>query len=94
MKCPYRLFSIEIPILHLDSGRSCNSHQSDEQFEQVIQILEDMLRGCIIEFRGSWEEHFLLAEFAYNDIFQSSTQMAILRPYMVVNAEHLCVGPN
>ena len=27
--------------------------QTDGQSERVIQILEDMLRGCIIDFRGS-----------------------------------------
>lgn len=49
--------------------------QSDGQFKMVIQILEDMLRGCAINFRGSWEEHLLLAEFTYNNSFQSSIQM-------------------
>ena len=46
--------------------------QSDGQLERVIQILEDMLRGCAIEFRGSWEDHLPLAEFAYNNSYQAS----------------------
>ncbi|KAG8486790.1 hypothetical protein CXB51_020298 [Gossypium anomalum] len=50
--------------------------QSDGQSERVIQILEDMLRGCVIEFRGSWEEYLPLAEFAYNNSYQASIQMA------------------
>ncbi|KAA3477082.1 DNA/RNA polymerases superfamily protein [Gossypium australe] len=50
--------------------------QSDGQSETVIQILEDMLRGCVIDFRGSWEEYLPLAEFAYNNSYQSSIQMA------------------
>ncbi|KAA3470922.1 reverse transcriptase [Gossypium australe] len=50
--------------------------QSDGQSERVIQILEDMLRGCVIDFRGSWEEFLSLAEFAYNNSYQSSIQMA------------------
>ncbi|KAA3483292.1 integrase [Gossypium australe] len=29
---------------------------SDDQFEQVIQILKDMLRYSVIEFEGSWEK--------------------------------------
>ncbi|KAA3470424.1 DNA/RNA polymerases superfamily protein [Gossypium australe] len=49
---------------------------SDGQSERVIQILEDMLRGCVIDFQGSWEEHLLLVEFAYNNSFQSSIQTA------------------
>ncbi|XP_073153948.1 uncharacterized protein [Henckelia pumila] len=30
--------------------------QRDGQSEQVIQIFEDMLRACLIDFRGSWDE--------------------------------------
>ncbi|KAA3484387.1 DNA/RNA polymerases superfamily protein [Gossypium australe] len=50
--------------------------QTDGQSERVIQILEDMLRGCVIDFRGSWEEFLPLAEFGYNNSYQSSIQMA------------------
>ena len=50
----------------LDSSTAFHP-QSDGQSERVIQILEDMLRGCAIEFRGSWEDHLPLAEFAYNN---------------------------
>ncbi|KAA3480908.1 DNA/RNA polymerases superfamily protein [Gossypium australe] len=50
--------------------------QSDRKFEQVIQILEDMLGNCVIDLRGSWEDHLPLAEFAYNNSYLSSTQMA------------------
>ncbi|XP_052887998.1 uncharacterized protein LOC128296605 [Gossypium arboreum] len=39
-------------------------------------ILEDMLRNCVIDFRGNWEEYLPLAEFAYNNSFQSNIQMA------------------
>ena len=27
--------------------------QTDGQFERLIQVLEDMLRGCVMEFTGS-----------------------------------------
>lgn len=37
--------------------------QKDRQSEQVIQILEDMLRSCIIEFKRSWEKNLPLVEF-------------------------------
>ncbi|KAA3466370.1 DNA/RNA polymerases superfamily protein [Gossypium australe] len=50
--------------------------KTDGQSERVIQILEDMLRGCVIDFRGSWEEFLPLAEFAYNNSYQASIQMA------------------
>jgi len=50
--------------------------QTDGQSERVIQVLEDMLRGCIIDFRGSWKDYLPLAEFAYNNSYQASIQMA------------------
>ena len=50
--------------------------QTDGQSERVIQILEDMLRACVMEFRGNWVEHLPLIEFAYNNSFQSSIGMA------------------
>ncbi|KAG8474462.1 hypothetical protein CXB51_031417 [Gossypium anomalum] len=50
--------------------------QTDGQSERIIQILEDMLRCCILEFGGSWERYLPLIEFAYNNSFQSSIKMA------------------
>ncbi|KAE8701895.1 Rac-like GTP-binding protein ARAC3 [Hibiscus syriacus] len=50
--------------------------QTDGQSERTIQILEDMLRTCVIEFKGSWERYLPLAEFAYNNSYQSSIKMA------------------
>ncbi|KAB2093858.1 hypothetical protein ES319_A02G120900v1 [Gossypium barbadense] len=50
--------------------------QMDGQSEQIIQILEDMLRCCILEFEGTWEQYLPLIEFAYNNSFQSSIKMA------------------
>ena len=35
-------------------------------------MLEDMLRACV----GSWEEHLPIVEFAYNNSYQASIQMA------------------
>ena len=41
--------------------------QTDGQSERTIQVLEDMLRGCVLDHKGSWEEHFPLVEFDYNN---------------------------
>ena len=46
--------------------------QTDGQSERGIQILEDMLRACVLDFQWSWVEHLPLIEFAYNNSFQSS----------------------
>src|SRR4051812_23789373 len=53
-----------------------NHPQTDGQSERTIQILEDMLRACVMDFGGSWEDHLPLVEFAYNNSFQSSIGMA------------------
>ncbi|GJZ95935.1 putative reverse transcriptase domain-containing protein, partial [Tanacetum coccineum] len=37
----------------LDMSTAYNS-QTDGQSERTIQTLEDMLRACVLDFRGSW----------------------------------------
>ncbi|KAL0544036.1 hypothetical protein IC582_019147 [Cucumis melo] len=51
-------------------------HQTDGQSERTIQSLEDMLRACVIQLKGSWDTHLPLMEFAYNNSYQSSIGMA------------------
>jgi hypothetical protein len=50
--------------------------QTDGQSERVIQILEDLLRACALEFGESWEEHLSLVEFTYNNSYHSTIGMA------------------
>ena len=50
--------------------------QTDGQSERVIQIMEDMLRSCLIDYEGSWDRHIPLVKFVYNNSFQSSIGMA------------------
>ena len=38
-------------------------------------MLEDMLRACVLDHKGSWEEHLPLMEFASNNSYQASIQM-------------------
>ena len=40
-----------------------------------VQVLEDMLRACVRDHKGSWEEPFPLVEFAYNSSYHASIQM-------------------
>ena len=48
----------------------------DGQVERTIQTLEYMLRACVIDFKGNWDDHLPLIEFAYNNSYYSSIQMA------------------
>jgi hypothetical protein len=50
--------------------------QTDGQTERVNQILEDILRACIIHYDTSWDKYLALAKFSYNNSYQSSLQMA------------------
>ncbi|WP_225427127.1 integrase catalytic domain-containing protein, partial [Ligilactobacillus murinus] len=37
--------------------------QTDGQSERTIQILEDMLRACVLDFQPSWSRYLPLVEF-------------------------------
>jgi len=50
--------------------------QTSGQVERVNQVLEDMLRACVITFAKSWDECLPLVEFSYNNCYQKSLQMA------------------
>jgi transposase InsO family protein len=50
--------------------------QTDGQTERVNQILEDILQACIIHYGTNWDKCLALAEFSYNNSYQSSLQMA------------------
>ncbi|KAA0067801.1 DNA/RNA polymerases superfamily protein [Cucumis melo var. makuwa] len=54
----------------------CVPSQTDGQSERTIQTLEDMLRACVLQFKGNWDTHLSLMEFAYNNSYQSSIDMA------------------
>jgi transposase InsO family protein len=50
--------------------------QTDGQTERVNQILEDLLRACVLQFDKSWDKCLALAEFSYNNSYQASLKMA------------------
>ncbi|KAJ9544988.1 hypothetical protein OSB04_024695 [Centaurea solstitialis] len=83
-----RLYIAEIVRLHgtpasiVDARFTSTYHpQKDGQSERTIQTLEDMLRACVLNFGGSWEDHLPLIEFAYNNSYHSSIEAA---PYEIL----------
>ena len=50
--------------------------QTDGQSERTIQTLEDLLRLCVLDFKGSWDKYLPLVEFSYNNSYQASIGMA------------------
>ena len=49
--------------------------QTDGQTERVNQVLEDILRACVISYPEKWDECLTLAEFPYNNSYQESICM-------------------
>jgi hypothetical protein len=45
--------------------------QTDGQFERTIRTLEDILRLCVLDFKGNWIMYLPVVEFAYNNSYCS-----------------------
>ncbi|WVZ53162.1 hypothetical protein U9M48_004143 [Paspalum notatum var. saurae] len=50
--------------------------QTDGQTERVNQVMEDMLRACVLTYGKDWESSLPYAEFSYNNGYQASLGMA------------------
>ena len=61
--------------------------QTDGQSGRTIQTLEDMLRSCVLQFKGHWNEYLPLAEFTYNNSYHSSIEMS---PYEALYGKQCC----
>nr|GEZ21825.1 retrotransposon protein, putative, Ty3-gypsy subclass [Tanacetum cinerariifolium] len=48
----------------------------DGQSKRTIQILEDILHVCVIDFGNGWDRHLLLIEFSYNNSYHTSIKAA------------------
>lgn len=55
---------------------TCFHPQTDGRTKSIIQAFEDILRVCIIDFKGNWDDHFPLVEFSYNNSHHSSLGMS------------------
>ncbi|WVZ80510.1 hypothetical protein U9M48_027980 [Paspalum notatum var. saurae] len=51
--------------------------QTDGQTERVNQVMEDMLRACVLTYGKDWESSLPYAEFSYNNGYQASLGMAL-----------------
>jgi len=45
--------------------------QTDGETDRTIQTVEDMLRACALDFKGSCYRYLPLIEFAYNNSYQA-----------------------
>jgi hypothetical protein len=53
--------------------------QTSGQTERVNQILEDMLRACVLEFPQKLDDCLPLVEFSYNNSYQESIKMTLFQ---------------
>ncbi|GJS87769.1 putative reverse transcriptase domain-containing protein [Tanacetum coccineum] len=56
--------------------RTAYHPQTDGQSERTIQMLEDMLRTCVIDFGSSWDRRLPFVEFSYNNSYHASIKAA------------------
>ncbi|GKA66590.1 putative reverse transcriptase domain-containing protein [Tanacetum coccineum] len=50
--------------------------QMDGQSERMIQTLEDMLRACVIDFGGNWDDHLPLEEVGSRELASTDVVLA------------------
>ncbi|WVZ93477.1 hypothetical protein U9M48_039452 [Paspalum notatum var. saurae] len=50
--------------------------QTDRQTERVNQLLEDLLRACVLTYGPNWEDNLPYAKFSYNNSYQASIEMS------------------
>ncbi|GJV59826.1 putative reverse transcriptase domain-containing protein [Tanacetum coccineum] len=50
--------------------------QTDGQSERTIQMLEDMLRACVLDLGKGWDKHLPLVEFSYKNNYHTSIKAA------------------
>nr|GEZ06397.1 putative reverse transcriptase domain, ribonuclease H-like domain, aspartic peptidase domain protein [Tanacetum cinerariifolium] len=50
--------------------------KTNGQSERTIHTLEDMLCACMIDFGSGWDKHLPLAEFSYNNCYQTNIKAA------------------
>ena len=82
----YPSYKIEVHNSHLGFGDHSKkrlgttvnlSTDFHPQMDGQAKYSEDMRRACIINFKGNWDKHLPLVEFAYNNSFHSSISMTL-----------------
>ncbi|GJS63258.1 putative reverse transcriptase domain-containing protein [Tanacetum coccineum] len=85
-----QLYLKEIKALGTDLDMTTAYHpQTDGQSEGTIQMLEGMLRACVIDFGSSWDRHLPLVKFPYNNSYHASIKAA---PYEALY-RRICRSP-
>jgi hypothetical protein len=69
--------------------------QMHGQTERVNQILEDMLRACLLKDSKSWDKYLPYAEFSYNNRYQNSLKVSPFESIIWTEVSNsFCFGMN
>lgn len=55
--------------------------QTDVQVECTIQALDDMIRACVIVFKGNRDNNIPIVDFSYNYSYHSSVYMDLFEAF-------------
>lgn len=66
------------------------STQSTGQFERKIQTLENMLRACVLNLGGSWEDHLYMVESPTTTVIKQVSRWHHFKLYTIGDSP--CVG--
>ncbi|WMV55235.1 hypothetical protein MTR67_048620 [Solanum verrucosum] len=58
------------------------SQREKWQANHTIQTLKDMLRACVIDFKGNWDYHMPLIKFSYNNSYYSNIGLELVHEAM------------
>ena len=58
-----------------------------------IQVLEDMLRACVLDHKGSWDEHLPLVNSPTTTVTRRVYRWHRMRHCMGGHVDHHYVGP-
>ncbi|XP_069154576.1 uncharacterized protein [Solanum lycopersicum] len=61
--------------IHIEDEKNELAKEADGQVDRTTHTFEDMLRSCVIDITGSWDDHLSLIEFSYNNTYHSSIRM-------------------
>lgn len=62
----------------------------DGKSKRMIKVLEVLMSSYVLDWQGSWEDHQLVVEFAYNNSFHSSIGMT---PFVALYGR-TCISPS
>ena len=66
--------------------------QIDGRSKRVIQVLENMLWGCMLDFLESWDRYIPLIEFPITTVISQVLAWPHIKLYMAGNVEHFYAG--